>query len=61
MKKKRTQSEKLFSNQELREAMAKIDSLELMGKIDKRYGLSDIFNNTNYHKTQAAIRKLTGK
>lgn len=61
MSKKRTQSEKLFSNQELNQLVKKIDSLELMEKIDQSYGLSKIFNNTNFAKTRGVIKKLTGK
>ena len=60
MNKKRTQSEKLFSHEELTKLTKKMDSLELMEKIDKCYGLSKIFNNTNYYKTKKAIKKLTG-
>jgi len=40
MNKKRTQSEKLFSHQELTAVLKKMDSLELMEKIDNYYGLS---------------------
>lgn len=61
MNKKRTQSEKLFSHQELNQLIKKMDSLELMEKIDKSYGLSKIFNNTTFSKTKNVIKKLTGK
>lgn len=58
MKKQKTQSEKLFTHDELRKVVRKIDSLQLMEKIDNSYGLSKIFNNTNYSKTKSVIMKL---
>jgi hypothetical protein len=58
MSKRKQQSEKLFSNQELTNLLAKTNQLELMTKIEKSYGLGKIFNNTNYEKTKAAIHKL---
>lgn len=61
MNKKRTQSEKLFSHEELTKLTKKMDSLELMEKIDKSYGLSKIFNNTAFAGTKRVIKKLTGK
>lgn len=60
MSNKKQQTEKLFSHQELHKLVTKLNSVELMEKIDKSYGLSKIFNNTNYEKTKKAIKKLTG-
>ena len=60
MNKKRTQSEKLFSHEELTKLTKKMDSLELMEKIDRNYGLSKIFNNSHFNGTKKAINKLLG-
>jgi hypothetical protein len=59
MRKNRTQSEKLFSNEELAKVIKKMDSLELMEKIDNTYGLSKIFNNTNYNKVKTLFKKVS--
>jgi hypothetical protein len=40
MKKRSIQSKKLFSHQELTAVLKKMDSLELMEKMDNYYGLS---------------------
>lgn len=40
MNKKRQQQEKLFSHKELTAVLKKMDSLELMEKMDNYYGLS---------------------
>lgn len=60
MKKRHTQSEKLFSHEELTKLTKNMDSLELMEKIDRNYGLSKIFNNSHFNGTKKAINKLFG-
>jgi len=49
MKKSRTQSEKLFSNEELTKTAKNLDYLVTMERLDKKYKISKIFRNKNFH------------
>ena len=49
MKKVKLQSEKLFTHEELRKLTKKLDALQTMELIDKKFTLGKIFRNRKYH------------
>jgi hypothetical protein len=50
MRRRNIQSEKLFTNEELTKLVSKMDSLELGSKIESKFGLKKIFNNSKFRK-----------
>lgn len=57
MKKKHTQSEKLFGHEDLRKLLKIQNDLILMEKIEEKHGLGKIINNTYYADTIRFLSK----